>query len=160
MSSASAGRRQPDLLCPQNTFPPYLDPSGIAGSPLHAGANNFSTDGDRLEGDPPLFDAHFDNGDPLQQQVAAEVRVSRQNRCNAVIRGHFLLQGQPVLVLISSHQQQGAGIAQWPEHQTLNQKVAGASPGRSSRNIFFSRVSFLCRLISVSVPPLCYHSST
>ena len=38
----------------------------------------------------------------------------------------------------------GAGTAQWLEHQILDGKVMGSSPGRNSRSIFFCRVSFLC----------------
>ena len=46
-----------------------------------------------------------------------------------------------------------AGIAQWLEHRTGDRKVAGSNPCRSGGRIFFSRVNFLCWLISVSVPP-------
>ena len=41
----------------------------------------------------------------------------------------------------------GAGIAQWSEHWTHYRKVAGLGLGRSGRNIFFSRVGFLCQLL-------------
>ena len=41
----------------------------------------------------------------------------------------------------------GAGIAQWLEHRTRDQKVAGSNPCRSSGRIFFSRVNFLCWLL-------------
>ena len=51
----------------------------------------------------------------------------------------------------------GMGIAQWLECQTRDQKIAGLSPGRSSRRILFSRVNFLCWLIWVeTIPPLYY----
>ena len=54
-----------------------------------------------------------------------------------------------------------ARSTQWLECQTCDKKVAGSSPWRSGRIIFFSRVNFLCwsTLISVSVPFPCYHSS-
>ena len=42
------------------------------------------------------------------------------------------------------------------ERRTRDRKVSGSSPGRNGGRIFFSRVSILCSLISVSVPPLCY----
>ena len=41
----------------------------------------------------------------------------------------------------------GAGIAQWLEHWTCDQKVVGSSPGRSGGRIFFSRVNCLCWLL-------------
>ena len=47
----------------------------------------------------------------------------------------------------------GAGIAQWLEHRTRDRKVAGSTPCWSGGRFFFSRVNFLCWLISVSVPP-------
>ena len=54
-----------------------------------------------------------------------------------------------------------AGIAQWLERRTHDRKVAGSNPCRSGGRIFFSGVNFLCWLLfSVSVPPLCYCSST
>ena len=59
-----------------------------------------------------------------------------------------------------SHSQHGVGIAQWLERRTSDRKVAGSNPCRSGGRIFFSRVNFLCWLISVSVPPPCYRSST
>ena len=37
----------------------------------------------------------------------------------------------------------GAGIAQWLERWTRDQKVAGSSPGRSGWRVSFSRVNFL-----------------
>ena len=37
-----------------------------------------------------------------------------------------------------------AGIAQWLEHQTHDQKVVGSNPCRSGGRIFLSRVNFLC----------------
>ena len=42
------------------------------------------------------------------------------------------------------HFQWGAGVAQWIERRTRDQKVPGSSPGRSGGRIFFSRVNFLC----------------
>ena len=63
-----------------------------------------------------------------------------------------------------SHAWVRTGTAQWLERQTHDWKVAGSNPCRSGRRIFFSRVNFLCRLlsliISVSVPPPCYCGST
>ena len=56
--------------------------------------------------------------------------------------------------------QWGVGIAQWLEHWTHDWKVKGSNPCRSGRRVFFSRVSFRCWLILVSIPPPCYHSST
>ena len=55
----------------------------------------------------------------------------------------------------------GAGIAQWLEHRTRDWKVAGLNPCWNGRRIFIlqGRLSALT-LISVSVPPPCYHSST
>ena len=53
-----------------------------------------------------------------------------------------------------------SGIAQWLERQTRDWKVAGSNPCWSGGRIFFSRVDFLCWLISVSVPSTCYRSST
>ena len=53
-----------------------------------------------------------------------------------------------------------AGIAQWLEHRTCDWKVAGSNPCWSGGRIFFSRIDFLCWLISVSIPPPCYCSST
>ena len=41
----------------------------------------------------------------------------------------------------------GAGIAQWLERGTRDQKVVGSNPCRSGGRIFFSRVSFLCLLL-------------
>ena len=43
----------------------------------------------------------------------------------------------------------GGGEGSWmvKAPQTCDQKVRGSSPGRSSRNIFFSRVNFLCWLL-------------
>ena len=41
----------------------------------------------------------------------------------------------------------GAGIAQWVECQTRDQKVLGSSPCRSGQQIFFHKVNFLCWLI-------------
>ena len=41
----------------------------------------------------------------------------------------------------------GAGIAQWLERRTRDQKVPGSSPGKSGRRSFTSRVNFLCRLL-------------
>ena len=41
----------------------------------------------------------------------------------------------------------GAGIAQWLEHRTRDQKVTGLNPCRSGGRIFFSRVNFLCWLL-------------
>ena len=38
-------------------------------------------------------------------------------------------------------------VAPWLECRTRDQKVAGSSPGRSGRLIFFSRVNFLCGLL-------------
>ena len=52
------------------------------------------------------------------------------------------------LVLLVTEEQrmlsQKAGIAQWLKHRTGDWKVAGSSPRRSGRRIFFSRVNFLC----------------
>ena len=41
----------------------------------------------------------------------------------------------------------GVETAQRLEHWACDRKVAGSSPGRSGRRIFFSRVDFLCRLL-------------
>ena len=41
----------------------------------------------------------------------------------------------------------GAGIAQWLERRTHDQKVAGSNPCWSGGGIFFSRVNFLCWLL-------------
>ncbi|XP_076450899.1 uncharacterized protein LOC143286878 [Babylonia areolata] len=69
LASASAGsRHQPDLLCPQNTFPTYLDPSGIAGSPLHAVADHSQPLNGGAQDDP----AQFDDGSQHPQRLAAE----------------------------------------------------------------------------------------
>ena len=38
----------------------------------------------------------------------------------------------------------GAGIAQWLERRTRDQKVAGSNPCWSGGRIFFSTVNFLC----------------
>ena len=38
----------------------------------------------------------------------------------------------------------GVVVAQWLEHQTVDRKVTGLSPCRSSRKILFTRVNFLC----------------
>ena len=40
-----------------------------------------------------------------------------------------------------------AGVVQWLERWTRDQKVEGSSPGRSGGRIFISRVNFLCRLL-------------
>ena len=40
-----------------------------------------------------------------------------------------------------------ARIAQWLERRTRDRKVAGSSPGRSGRRIFFSRANFSCLLL-------------
>ena len=42
------------------------------------------------------------------------------------------------------HTKWGAGLAQWLECRTRDQKVAGLSPGRSAGRVFFSGVNFLC----------------
>ena len=64
----------------------------------------------------------------------------------------------------ASHTTRGAGIAQWLECRIRDWKVAGSNPCRSGGRIFFSRVvqgrPSVLTLISVSVPPLCYCSST
>ena len=49
-----------------------------------------------------------------------------------------------------------SSVVEW---WTPDQNVMGSIPGRSGRRIVLSKVSFLCRLISVSIPPLCYCSS-
>ena len=57
----------------------------------------------------------------------------------------------------------GPGIAQWLERRTRDRKVAGSSPGRSGEWIFLLRSQLpqnLMILISVSVQPPCYRSST
>ena len=41
----------------------------------------------------------------------------------------------------------GAGIAQWTEHRTRDQKVVGSNPCWSGGRIFYSRVNFLCWLL-------------
>ena len=41
----------------------------------------------------------------------------------------------------------GAGMGQWLERRIRDWKVAGSSPCRSERRIFFSRVNFLCWLL-------------
>ncbi len=53
--TGGASFRQPDLLCAQNAFPQYLDPSGISGSPAHNSAPNPEGGGEE-----PLFQANFD----------------------------------------------------------------------------------------------------
>ena len=53
----------------------------------------------------------------------------------------------------------GAGTAQWLECQTRDWKVAGLNPCWSGWRISSPGLTF-CALISVSVPPPCYHSST
>ena len=55
----------------------------------------------------------------------------------------------------------GAGIAQWLERRTRGRKVAGSNPCWSGGRIFLlqGQLSVLT-LISVSVPPPCYRSST
>ena len=55
----------------------------------------------------------------------------------------------------------GAGIAQWLEHRTRDWKVAGSNPcWNGGRNFLLQGRLSVLTLISVSVPPLCYHSST
>ena len=49
--------------------------------------------------------------------------------------------------------QWGAGIAQWLERRTRDQKVAGSNHSRSGGRIFFSRVNFLCWLLFRYPPP-------
>ena len=55
----------------------------------------------------------------------------------------------------------GAGIVQWLERRTRDRKVPGSSPGKERRENFLlqGQLSVLT-LISVSVPPPCYRSST
>ena len=69
-----------------------------------------------------------------------------------------------IIINVKQHKsckQQGAGIAQWLEHRTRDWKVAGSNPFWNGGRIFLlqGRLSVLT-LISVSVPPPCYHSST
>ena len=45
----------------------------------------------------------------------------------------------------------GAGIAQWLEHRTRDWKVAGSNPCWNGRRIFFSRVDFLCWLLTLTL---------
>ena len=59
----------------------------------------------------------------------------------------------PVVLCVQTYGAIGEGIAQWLERQTRDRKVPGSSPSRSGGRILFSRVSFLCWLILVSVPP-------
>ena len=55
----------------------------------------------------------------------------------------------------------GAGIVQWLEHRTCDRKVAGSNPCWSGGRIFLLRGQLsVLTLISVSVPPPCYRSST
>ena len=42
----------------------------------------------------------------------------------------------------------GPGIACWLERWTCDRKVVSLNLGRSGRRIFFSRVNFVCRLLS------------
>ncbi|XP_025086574.1 coiled-coil domain-containing protein 91-like isoform X1 [Pomacea canaliculata] len=72
-ASASA-RLQPDLLCAQNTFPRYLDPSGIPGvqqavDGVHSGGS------DRLQGSLPLHDGHLSNDTQEHQRSEVEERL-------------------------------------------------------------------------------------
>ena len=55
----------------------------------------------------------------------------------------------------------GAGIAQWLECRTRDRKVAGSNPWLERRENFLlqGQLSVLT-LISVSIPPPCYRSST
>ena len=73
----------------------------------------------------------------------------------------FDLLNRVFLVVCYICTEQGAGIAQWLERRTRDCKVAGSNPCRSGRENFLlqGEVSVLT-LISVSVPPPCYHSST
>ncbi|KAK7468136.1 hypothetical protein BaRGS_00036651 [Batillaria attramentaria] len=74
-SASAAGRGQPDLLCPQNTFPTYLDPSGIAGSPLVAREGGDSSNcGAGLENNPAHFQANFNNAGDNQRHGAGDER--------------------------------------------------------------------------------------
>ena len=57
------------------------------------------------------------------------------------------------IIGVSGQGSQGTGIAQWLECWTRDRKVPGSSPRMSGRRIFFSRVNFLCWLISASIPP-------
>ena len=55
----------------------------------------------------------------------------------------------------------GTGIAQPLERRTRDWKVAGSNPCRSGRGIFLFQCELsVLTLISVSVPPPCYRSST
>ena len=54
----------------------------------------------------------------------------------------------------------GVRIAQWLKNQTCDWKVMGSNPDRCVGRIFFSRVNFLCWIISLSIPPPRYCSST
>ena len=47
----------------------------------------------------------------------------------------------------SKNSYMGAGIAQWLECWTRDQKVLGSNPCRSGGRIFFSKVDFLCWLL-------------
>ena len=63
--------------------------------------------------------------------------------------------------MIISHNYRGAGIDQWLERLSRDQKVAGSNPlhERWENFLLQGRLSVLT-LISVSVPPPCYRSST
>ena len=53
-----------------------------------------------------------------------------------------------------------AGTAQRLEHRTRDRKVTGSSPGRSGKSFLFQDQLSVLTLISLSVPPPYYRSST
>ena len=68
---------------------------------------------------------------------------------------HYVAGGMCCLAAVFSNGllgEWGSSVVRVPDY---DQMVAGSNPCRSSGSIFFSRVTFLCWLISVSVPPTC-----
>ncbi|XP_046367981.2 coiled-coil domain-containing protein 91-like [Haliotis rufescens] len=65
-ASGSGTFRQPDLLCAQNSFPQYLDPSGISGGPTNTASVNPAQDVQ------PSFPANLDLSDHDQITDAAD----------------------------------------------------------------------------------------
>ena len=68
--------------------------------------------------------------------------------CPCQTLSHFVCSCQSIQMLFQQFKKHlQAGIAQWSEWWTCDQKVMGSSPGRSGRKVFFSRVNFLCWLL-------------
>ena len=59
-------------------------------------------------------------------------------------RVYFFLLEVILLILCNQSRTWGAGIAQWLERRTCDQKVAGLNHCWSGVSTFFSRVNFLC----------------